>query len=156
MKLPFAPLAEIVLGSPDWLRPVAVALAVAIALTAWGYRRAPGSAGVRLAGFVLKTLGLTALGALLLEPMWTHSRPRSGENLVAIVADNSQSLGIGEGDGGPSRGEQLKAALSDEKAPWLVRLASDFAVRVGSTMETIGGAILSIVRPAEPEAGKKA
>jgi uncharacterized membrane protein len=121
--------AEIVLGSPDWLVPVALALAVAIALAAWGYLRAPGSPGLRLAGFALKALGLTALGALLLEPMWTHARPKSGENLVALVADNSQSLGIADGDGGPSRGERIKAALSDEKAPWLVRLAADFAVR---------------------------
>jgi uncharacterized membrane protein len=127
MTLGALPLAEIVLGSPDWLRPVGIALAIAVLLSAWGYLRVPGGVGVRLAGFALKTLGLAALAALLLEPLWTHSRPRSGQNLVALVADNSQSLGIG--DGGSSRGEQLGTVLSDEKAPWLVRLAADFAVR---------------------------
>ncbi len=45
-----------------------------------------------------------------------------------VVADNSRSLQITNGDGGTSRGAQMRESLAD-KSSWLTQLAQDFDVR---------------------------
>jgi len=123
------PLAALVLGAREWLLPAGVLLAVALAMLAWGYAGASTSRQVRFAALTLKVLGLIALAACLVEPLWTGDRARPGENLVLILADNSQSLEIKGMDAAASHGEQFREILTRNDSPWQVRLAQDFEVR---------------------------
>ena len=49
---------------------------------------------LRWACFALKVVGLAALALCLLEPLWLGQRARPGGNLFAVLADNSQGMGI--------------------------------------------------------------
>ena len=68
------------------------------------------------------------LAISLLEPLLTGTRPRPGANAMVILADNSQSLQIRDGQDSPTRGEWLRGLLAGESA-WKTRLGQDFDVR---------------------------
>src|SRR5262245_28318408 len=90
-------LGEIILGGRQWL-PLAVGLsALALVLLVWAYFQANYAARVRGVAGVLKATGLVLLAALLVEPLFTGTRPRPGSNLFLVVADNSRSLQLGDG-----------------------------------------------------------
>ena len=91
--------AGIFISGRDWLLPTAAGLAVALGLVGISYFRTRASHRLRLACAVLKLLGLAALLACLLEPMWSEQRAKPGANLFAIVADNSRSLTVRDKDG---------------------------------------------------------
>ncbi len=120
-------LASLFFGGSRWLLPVVVGWCALLVALGWSYRTAPRS--IRAACFLLKALGLIALGLCLLEPMWTGQRARPGANIYAIIADNSQGLGIRDPGSDRSRGEVLKEWLDPGKAPWQARLEGDFEVR---------------------------
>ena len=63
----------------------------------WSYTRAEAKRSVRVAAGLLKALGFAALAMSLLEPLLTGSKPRRGANAFVILADNSQSLQIRNG-----------------------------------------------------------
>ena len=71
---------------------------LATAALLWSYTRAGAKRSVRIAAGVLKVVGFTALAISLLEPLLTGSRPRRGANAFVILADNSQSLHIRDGN----------------------------------------------------------
>ncbi len=83
---------------------------------------------MRLACAVLKGVALAVLAISLLEPLLTGTRPRPGANAMVILADNSQSLQIRDGQDSPTRGEWLRGLLAGESA-WKTRLGQDFDVR---------------------------
>lgn len=117
------------LAGQDWLWPSAAALGVALVFTAWSYVRTPGPRGLRLACATLKLLGIAALLACLLEPMWTGQRAKPGANLLALVADNSLSMKLhGRGEAA-SRGEMLTRIVAGEDSQWRAPLAENFEVR---------------------------
>ena len=109
-----------------WLTATAfVAILVAVW---WSYRSGPQSA-VRWGCGALKILGVAALCACLLEPLWSGQRARPGANLLAILADNSQSLQIkNSGDTG-SRGDALRALFSPQRRQWQAALEDNYDVR---------------------------
>lgn len=121
-------LADIMLGGREWLAWAATLAALALVVLAWSYRRAGASAAVRLAAAALKAAGIVALAICLIEPLASGTRPRPGDNLVLLLADNSRSLQVRDGAGRPSRGEELKQTLA-KTSPWRTRLAQDFDVR---------------------------
>lgn len=121
--------ATIVLGTEQWLPWAAAILVVAVGVLLWGYLRAPASPGVRTLASLLKVAGLALLALCLLEPLWSGEKARPGANIFLILADNSQSLEIREPNASQSRGEHMAEWLTDEKAPWLVRLNQDFDTR---------------------------
>jgi uncharacterized membrane protein len=122
-------LAAIVLGQNDWLLPAAVAFAVALAYIGFSYLRSPAAPGLKLACAALKLLGLAALLACLLEPMWSGQRAKPGANLIAVVADNSQGLTIKDRGASRSRGEELRDLLTGPEARWPAALAGNFQPR---------------------------
>jgi uncharacterized membrane protein len=121
-------LADIMLGGREWLVWAAPLAALALVVLAWSYRRAGASLAVRLAAAALKAAGIVALAICLIEPLASGTRPRPGENLFLLLADNSRSLQVRDGAGQPSRGEELKQTLA-KTSPWRTRLAQDFDVR---------------------------
>src|SRR5262245_12417941 len=96
--------ANLVLGAPEWLIP-AIGLTIAgLTALAWSYFRALAATWLRTFCTLLKAAGITLLAICLVEPQWTGSRPKPGENLFLIVADNSRSLQLADRGNGESRG----------------------------------------------------
>ena len=111
-------LATLVISGRDWILPAAAFVTLMGILLAWTYRRAPAHPGLRTAAFALKLLGLLTLAACLVEPLWTTQRARPGANLFAILADNSQGMGIKDRDARETRGQFLHHLLTQESALW--------------------------------------
>ena len=116
------------LAAPDWLLPAAVAVACAAILVVWGYGRQPVSLSLRILAAGLKVVGIAALAFCLLEPMRAGQRPRPKANLLPILVDNSQSMGIDPAGDGADRTAEL-AELLDSSSGWRTRLEQDFDVR---------------------------
>ncbi|MGE3312378.1 MAG: glutamine amidotransferase [Limisphaerales bacterium] len=121
-------IASLTFSAWNWLWPVAGVLALAAALLVWGYFSAPPSTA-RSLGPILKILGIAALAACLLEPLWSGQRVRPGANLFAVLADNSQSLQIHDSGDPKSRGAQLQTLVAPATSPWQADLAENFEVR---------------------------
>ncbi|MBL9191536.1 MAG: hypothetical protein JNJ82_04195 [Opitutaceae bacterium] len=122
-------LASLTFSSPHWLLPVGAVVLVAAALLAWSYRRSPLTPGWRWTCFGLKLLGVAALAACLLEPLWVASRARDGANLFAVVVDNSQGLQVKDRGAERTRGEEVRAWVSPAASGWQSELATAFDVR---------------------------
>ncbi len=117
------------LAGRDWLWPAVAAFAVTLGFVAASYLRTSAPRGLRVACAALKLLGIAALIACVLEPMWTGQRAKPGANLLAIVADNSLSMkqhGRGETE---TRGETMLRVLTGERNLWRTLLTESFDVR---------------------------
>ncbi len=122
-------LAAILIAGRDWFAPVLGFAAVSLAVLWWAYRRAPANRALRVTCVFLKLLGLAALLACLLEPMWSGQRVRPGANLIAVLADNSAGMQIKDRGETLNRGQQLVGLLSGEKSKWQASLNDNFQVR---------------------------
>ena len=122
-------LASVLFGSRDWFGPAIALGVVAAVIVIARYRTAALDSRTRLLAASLKGFALALLLSCLLEPLWTGQRARPGANLFAVLADNSESLNIHDPQATDSRGAQMKKLLTDEQAPWQVRLSQDFEVR---------------------------
>jgi len=122
-------LATLLFSGRDW-RLVAAGFAVAaLSLLVWSYFRSRLSLGLRATCLLLKLLGVLALAACLLEPLWTSERARPGANYFAVVADNSQGMKIKDRGAIKSRAEDLRALLGSDKQAWQPQLEENFQVR---------------------------
>jgi uncharacterized membrane protein len=121
-------LAEIILNGRQWLGWCIGIAVAALAALLWAYAQANYAAWVRLIAAILKAAGIVLLATLLVEPLFTGTRPRPGSNLFLVVADNSKSLQLADQGQRQTRGGLMKDRLAD-KSPWLTRLAQDFDVR---------------------------
>ncbi|HEY2953396.1 MAG TPA: glutamine amidotransferase [Verrucomicrobiae bacterium] len=122
-------LSTVFLSGRDWLLPAVVALGASWALLFWAYRRAPATPGLRALCVFLKLLGVLALAACLLEPLWSGQRAKPGANFFVLLADNSQGMQIKDRGETRSRGEVLRNVLAAEKAEWPAQLDENFQVR---------------------------
>jgi uncharacterized membrane protein len=122
-------IAALTFSGGHWLWPVVGFLALAGLAVFWSYRAAAGLGRWRWACLALKILGLAALAACLLEPLWTTERARTGANLFAVVADNSQGLQIKDRGDVATRGEGLRALLDPREKDWQATLESSFELR---------------------------
>jgi len=95
------------LAGKEWLWPVIAAFGAAFASVVWSYFRTAAPRSLRLSCAALKVLGITALLACLLEPMWSDQRVKPGANILAIVADNSLSMTLRDRDATESRGDAV-------------------------------------------------
>ena len=122
-------LAALLISGWNWLLP-AVGLSGAVLLILfWAYGRTPVSGGVRVMCALLKLMGVLALAACLLEPLWSGQRAQPGANVFLLLADNSQGMQIKDRGETQSRGALLHAALTDAKASWQPQLEENFQVR---------------------------
>jgi uncharacterized membrane protein len=120
-------MATLLFSGASWLGLAVGATGVALTLLAWSYRAATGF--IRWPCLVLKSLGIAALAACLLEPLWTGQHARSGANLFAVLADNSQGLEIRDRGEKRSRGELLRDLLNPQRSSWQGTLEETFDVR---------------------------
>lgn len=119
---------RIVFAAPQWLVPVIVLGVLAAAAVWWSYRRAGGGSGKWVASILLKLVGILLLALCLLEPMWQSTRAIPGANLFVILADNSRSLQIRDGDEDQPRGSAVQQSLNLD-ATWQTNLVSNFNLR---------------------------
>jgi uncharacterized membrane protein len=119
----------IVFAGRAWLIPVLLILVVLAAALVWSGRRGVANKNLRLGCGLLKLAGLLALAFCLLEPLHVSQRARPGSNLFALMADNSQSMRIKDEGQPQSRGETLRAKLTNDAAGWQSALAENFQVR---------------------------
>jgi uncharacterized membrane protein len=120
--------ASLVFSGLNWLWPAAVAAGLGLGLLIWSYRAAP-SGWARWVCPFLKALGLVALTWCLLEPLWSGQQARSGANLFAILADNSQSLQIADRGSPRNRGQMLQELLDPQRGRWQGTLEENFELR---------------------------
>jgi len=119
--------AVISFSGSQWLWPTVAFLVVAAVALFWGYRSMRGP--MRWICLTLKVLGLAALAACLLEPLWYGERAKTGANLIAVVADNSQGMQIRDEGDELTRGEHLQNLLDPEQAVWVAELGDTFELR---------------------------
>lgn len=122
-------IATVTILARDWVFPAGALVAIFSAAFLWSFFRSPIPKGARVACLLLKLLGVVALAACLLEPVWVSQRPKPGSNVVAFLADNSQSLQLHDPDNPKTRGEELRALALAENAPWQQKLSDVFQVR---------------------------
>ena len=123
----------IVFSAPTWIIPVLVlrcgARGIALVLV-WAPPAPPPPGGAGTSGCgLLKLAGVIALALCLLDPMRVGQRARPGANLFALIADNSQSMQVKDAGQPQSRGEILRAQLTNDAAGWQSALAENFQLR---------------------------
>jgi uncharacterized membrane protein len=120
------------LQHPERLWLVAAILAVAAVVLVWGYRKSPLRGVTKWGAMVCKLGAWGLLVFCLTDPVWSRKQPKTGENEVVIVADNSASLQVAETSGGMTRSESIREALGkDAQSPpsWLDELGRMFRVK---------------------------
>lgn len=120
------------LQHPERLWLVGAILAVAVVVLLWGYRKSPLRGVTKWAAMACKLGAWGLLVFCLTEPVWSRKQPKTGENEVVIVADNSASLQVSETPGGVTRGDSMREALGkDPKSPpsWQDELGRMFRVK---------------------------
>ena len=122
-------LAAILISGREWLLPAAGFLVVAVLLLVWTYLRARADRKLRTACAFLKLLGLAALLACLLEPLWSSQRARPGSNFFAVLADNSQGMRIKDIGQTQTRGDSLTNLLKAQPGDWQDKLENNFQLR---------------------------
>ena len=121
--------AALFISGRDWLLPAALFLALSLGVVFWSYRQAAAGGSVRALCAFLKLLGIAALAACLLEPLWSGQRAKPGANFFVLLADNSQGMQIKDQGETRSRGQLLQALLTGESAQWQNKLNENFQVR---------------------------
>lgn len=122
-------LATLLFSGRGWLWPALAFVLAGLALLVWSYRTAPARPGTRALCLGLKLLGLLALAACLLEPLWTRQRAKPGANYFALLADNSQGMQIKDRGADQTRGEELRQLLLAKPNAWLGKLDEHFQLR---------------------------
>ena len=122
------PPATLIFSAPNQLWLAALALGAIVLAVLWSYRTSSPT-GARWVCAGLKIIGVAALCACLLEPLWSHQRARPGANLFAVLADNSQSLQVKESGDTRSRADALRALLDPQQTHWQAALAENYEVR---------------------------
>ena len=122
--------ATFVVGDRSWIWPAVATAAVGLLSIFWLNRQRLSS---QLLGPLLRTVAWLLLAACLVNPLWSSSRPRSGANVLAIVADNSRSHLVSLDGTDNTRAAQFTKALKTGESPepvgWLRRLSQDFELR---------------------------
>src|SRR5688572_10259446 len=119
----------IVISGREWVLPAGIFLAVAAIVLVWTYFRGHVDRKLRVACAALKLLGLAALLACLLDPLWSSQRARPGANFLAIVADNSQGMGVKDRGESQTRGATLTNLLAPQPGNWQDKLNNSFQLR---------------------------
>lgn len=122
--------ASLVIGDRGWIIPAVLIGAAGVLLALWLNRQRLGQASP---GLMLRIVGWLLLTICLVNPLWSSSRPRSGANVVAVIADVSRSHLITTGSGSVTRADLFSEALKNgektEPVGWLTRLGQDFELR---------------------------
>ncbi|HQX51757.1 MAG TPA: glutamine amidotransferase [Planctomycetaceae bacterium] len=128
--MPHSTIASLIIGDRSWILPaVAVAIVGVLLAVILNWRRLAQSP----LGPILRIVGWVLLCICLLNPLWSSSRPRSGANVVAVVADISRSHLVTTGSEKETRADAFAEALTTgektEPVGWLNQLGQDFELR---------------------------
>ena len=123
-------IASLIIGDRSWILPaVAVAIVGVLLALILNRRRLVESPW----GPILRIVGWVLLCICLVNPLWSSSRPRSGANVVAVVADISRSHLVTTSSAQETRAEAFAEALKrgekTEPVGWLNQLGQDFELR---------------------------
>lgn len=122
--------ATFVVGDRAWIWPAAATAAIGLLSIFWLNRH---RLSTQWLGPLLRTIAWLLLATCLVNPLWSSSRPRSGANVLAIVADNSRSHLVSIDGTDQTRAAQftdaLKAGENPEPVGWIRRLSQDFELR---------------------------
>lgn len=112
-----------------WLAAGVVVLVMGLLVA--GYLKSPLRGWRRLAALLCKLAALALLALCLLDPQWTRSQPKKGENEVVVLVDTSASLDLAEAPGAQTRAAHVQTALAagDDDAAWIKALGEDFRLR---------------------------
>jgi uncharacterized membrane protein len=116
-------------SAPGWLWPALAVVAAGVALLVWSYRDATLRSSDKFVAGALKLLGILALAACLVEPLWTGQRVKPGANYFAVLVDNSQGMCIKDAGAAQPRSELTAALLRSERRTWQRSLEDFFQVR---------------------------
>ncbi|WP_437194292.1 glutamine amidotransferase [Planctomicrobium sp. SH527] len=131
---------SIVLGSPGWGWIVFIVIGLFLALLLTAAIRSPLPPRWKWGLFALKSTAITLLAICLVDPLMTRHYAKPGENIFAIIADQSASLQILTGEEAAQlRGARYKELLTNPDAPWFRRLEQDFQVRDYTYGTTLAG-----------------
>ena len=123
---------ELTFQHPERLWLTALIILVALGLLIYGYKKSPLRGASRWVALVCKAAAWAILALCLTDPVWSRRLPKTGENEVIVVADNSASLNISEMPGSLTRAEQMSEALgksSSSPPSWLEELGQMFRVK---------------------------
>jgi len=121
-------MAGLFISAPNWLGPAILLFILGAIASLIGYLKTSISSTLKSVLLFFRLLGLAMLAFCLLEPMWTSTRPKTGANYFAMIADNSQSLQITDVGQARNRGEILKALLVGDSR-WQATLGEIFQLR---------------------------
>ncbi len=121
--------ASVLISNRAWILPSVVLVVVLAALAAWNYRRAPVANRLRGLCLGLKLVGILALAACLVEPMWTARRARRGANYFSVLVDNSRGMQLKDPGASETRGGQVQGLLEAGASSWLGTLEDQFQLR---------------------------
>src|SRR5688572_12725794 len=117
------------ISAPNWLLPAALVAVAGLALIWWGYRGAILRGWEKFLLGLVKLVGIAALAACLIEPLWTGQRAKPGENFFVVLADNSQGMRIKDANATLPRDQIMAGLLQSEPGGWQQALDEFFQVR---------------------------
>lgn len=131
---------SLVFQHPERLWLVWVSLGIAVVILAIGYHRSPLRGPSRWLAPACKVAACALLVLCIADPVWSRKQPRTGENEVVVVADNSASLAVAEKPGETTRAARMKRALGEDPAvppAWLEELSRMFRVKTQTVDERL-------------------
>ncbi|MDQ8204024.1 glutamine amidotransferase [Pelagicoccus sp. SDUM812003] len=102
-------------------------LAAALIFLSWRSWR--GSSQRSAAAIALRSAGILLLALALLNPQRVFERPIQGQNIIALLADDSLGMRIKDPGELLDRGERMRQALHGRSSGWLTDLEEDYQVR---------------------------
>ncbi len=126
---------HIVFQHPERLWLASVGAVIVMVLLLRSYLRASMAGPSRATALLCKLLASLLLLACVMDPQLVTETPRTGENELVVLVDNSASIDIAENQLSRRRGDNVLDALSDgadrSKWPaWLEKLRAVFRVRL--------------------------
>ncbi len=115
-------------GNQQWVWLVVGIVVAALVALFVSYKTASQSGRFKSLLILLKITGIALVAICLLNPTLVRQRIRPGENIIALLADNSASMKIQDADE-ESRSSQVVDLIKKDRAEWLTRLTQDFDLR---------------------------
>ncbi|WP_436715245.1 hypothetical protein U8335_21780 [Roseiconus lacunae] len=121
--------AEFVVGSPKWVFPAIVGGTLLTFLVLFNYAKTNRRDSLAVVGVILKMTAIALLAVCLLEPMRRDQRPRPRANLLPVVVDTSQSMGLKIGRESQSWRDRIDENFAGN-APLFADLSQSFETRI--------------------------
>lgn len=102
---------------------------LAMAWLAWSTPAKNSNSPERIVPWCLRSIGILLIAFALLDPVSTQKVPTKGENVVALLADDSRSSRFTDEGEVRTRAEILKAYLVKNQATWQRELAETYQLR---------------------------